>query len=351
LDGERTWEMVDDLAKLEAEPIQNITQSEARQQKIDDLTPLEVEPQQEMDDLAQLEMEHIAYVAQLEAQRQREIDDFALAMDLDLAQRDAELQLGQRLKNMALDDLAIATAMAAAEATGMGLVADSFQCPSCYEEVPPMEGLYMSPTKDGCNHAMCRLCFTRLISGQIEAKELCLCPLCPATSPSSIPGWLIRRELGEAAAADLVGIEQLHLNQVESGDMRLWQCPVPDCPNRLCVRSDWDPTHVNDAARVIHCDSCNKWICVRCNVEEHLGYSCGQYDSWRKANDSVEQAFAEMLRNGLIKPCPNCSAPIQKTEGCNFMSCEICKSPNKMCWETGKARYGTDNCGGGHNCH
>mmetsp|Transcript_98153 Transcript_98153/g.280958 ORF Transcript_98153/g.280958 Transcript_98153/m.280958 type:complete len:91 (+) Transcript_98153:891-1163(+) len=44
-------------------------------------------------------------------------------------------------------------------------------------------------------------------------------------------------------------------------------------------------------------------------------------------------------------------APILKTAGCNFMTCSSCNSPDKMCWETGKRRYGKDNCGGGHSCH
>ena len=134
----------------------------------------------------------------------------------------------------------------------------------------------------------------------------------------------------------------------------------------------------------------------------------------QEENDAAESSFKEMMAGDspIIKPCPNCQvsgvagwwgrarvipvwtsidkcaracavrrreralavvrlraprelhvppltsclhhtrkAPILKTAGCNFMSCSSCNSPDKMCWETGKRRYGEDNCGGGHSCH
>merc|ERR1712107_267988 len=111
-----------------------------------------------------------------------------------------------------------------------------------------MEGVRMSPTKDGCDHATCRACFARLISSQIQRKEPCVCPLCPPSSPNAIPGWLIRLELGEELASQLPAIEQIHLAQADGGALKLWQCPTPDCTMRFCVATDWNPLHLTMSA-------------------------------------------------------------------------------------------------------
>lgn len=108
---------------------------------------------------------------------------------------------------------------------------------------------------------------------------------------------------------------------------------------------------LTDAERVVSCSSCKKQICVLCNVEEHAGWSCAAFGRWKQENESGGQAYADMVAGGLIKPCPNCAAPILKDDGCNFMSCPTCNDEDRMCWVTGKKRYGPHGCGGGHNCH
>lgn len=246
-------------------------------------------------------------------------------------------------------DAAIAAVAAEAEADEAGLVAETFECACCFEEVPPLEGVRMSPMR--CDHMMCLGCFKRYASAQIENKDLCRCPLCPAATAHLVPGWLIQRTLGKEAGDANSSNEQIHLNQVDGGKLSWWQCPTPDCRNRQLLPEDWEPSRVPDSERVVDCAGCGKRICLRCNVEEHAGYSCEQFEEWRRANASADTSYAALLQSGLIKPCPNCAAPILKTEGCNFMTCTSCKSPNGMCWETGKARWGPNGCGGGHQCH
>jgi len=250
-----------------------------------------------------------------------------------------------------LDDEVLAEEVAKAFADEDGFAVEAFECQCCFDDVPEMTGLQMSPGSQGCDHVLCPECFKRMISGQIENKELCTCPLCPATSPSVVPSWLVLRVLGGEMAARLSAIEQIHLEKADEGRLRLWQCPTPDCQNRQGVDQDWDPEHVPDGERIVDCPCCQKRICVRCNVEEHSGFTCQQFREWRQANDSTEQSYAEMMQQGLIKPCPNCASPILKTEGCNFMTCPTCNDPDRMCWQTGLKRYGPHGCGGGHNCH
>jgi hypothetical protein len=247
------------------------------------------------------------------------------------------------------EDLAQEAGVAYANEVGTAL--DAFECQCCFEDVPEMTGLQMSPGAVGCDHNLCPDCFKRMITGQIENKEPCTCPLCPATRPSIVPSWLVRQVLGDEMAGQLSIIEQIHLGQADGGQLRLWQCPIPDCTNRHVIDDDWDPERVPDGQRIVDCGCCNKRICIRCNVEEHSGFTCEQFRVWRQANDSAEQSYGKMMEDGLIKPCPNCNAPILKNEGCNFMTCPTCNDPDRMCWQTGKKRYGPHGCGGGHNCH
>lgn len=262
-----------------------------------------------------------------------------------------QVDISWMFQNPTLSDEQMAQEIGATFVNESGIVLEAFQCQCCFEDVPETTGLQMSPGANGCDHALCPECFERMISGQIDKKEPCTCPLCPATSPSLVPGWLVRRVLGEEMAAKLSTIEQVHLGQADGGQLRLWQCPTPDCTNRLIMDDNWDAAQVPDAQRVVKCECCKKRICFRCNVEEHEGFTCQKFREWRQANDSSEQSYVEMTQQGLIKPCPNCAAPILKNEGCNFMTCPTCNDPNRMCWQTGKKRYGPTGCGGGHNCH
>jgi len=442
-----------------------------------------------------------------------------------------------------------------------GLVAEAFECSCCMDDVEAYAGIRCAPGHPECEHKMCSGCFARLVEGQIEKKESLVCPLCPANRPAQIPSWLAGLVVGEQAQAQLVEIEQLHLSQVGGGTLRLWQCPTPDCQNRLALDPDWDariavkrqvfgvglppseargattqtraigarrlaplgpgpalfgpgpaalgpgrrlgggpaalaalfgpevpppveprpevpqkvpdtaftastqrPTHCAHSARLHHtagwlpfgeetgwlevdlgedvrllglaiqggflgtvsirprydvdwtpcsyvvphtqdpdhivdiecspvaarflrfdaeefigeaglrfevyvtdapegvsplseqervvcCTACEKKICVRCMVEDHAGITCEAFARWKAENESGDSAYADMVAQGLIKPCPNCNAPILKTEGCNYMTCVTCNDRHGMCWETGKKRYGPTGCGGGHNCH
>lgn len=108
---------------------------------------------------------------------------------------------------------------------------------------------------------------------------------------------------------------------------------------------------LTEQERVVSCTACGKKICVLCMVEDHAGLTCEAFARWKEENESGDRAYADMVAEGLIKPCPNCNSPILKNEGCNYMTCPTCNDPNGMCWQTGKKRYGPDGCGGGHNCH
>lgn len=302
--------------------------------------------------LAERVANRIAIDAALAADRAEDDGDEVLCVSSDAALAAALATPAPSHRPDSNDDAEIAAVEAQKEADKAGLVAKAFKCPCCMEQVEPLEGVYMSlPANGNCSHMMCVICFRRYASGQIEKKELCRCPICPAAGAHVVPGWIIGQVLGPEAAHANDENEQIHLNQVDGGQISLWHCPTPDCTNQHLLPDGWDRTAIPDDARLLHCEGCGKRICIRCEAEDHVGFSCEQFVEWRKANASAETSYAELLNSGLIKPCPNCAAPILKAAGCNFMTCSSCKCKNGMCWQTGKARWGPKGCGGGHQCH
>eukprot|EP01113_Clastostelium_recurvatum_P008481 TRINITY_DN14013_c0_g2_i1.p1 TRINITY_DN14013_c0_g2~~TRINITY_DN14013_c0_g2_i1.p1 ORF type:complete len:369 (-),score=23.33 TRINITY_DN14013_c0_g2_i1:23-1129(-) len=78
-------------------------------------------------------------------------------------------------------------------------------------------------------------------------------------------------------------------------------------------------------AVVGRCASCLHHWCLRCQEEPHEGQSC------ETGTKSLVQLHAWFSTNkDFVKRCPNCKVYIEKSSGCNHMSCGSCKF--KFCW-------------------
>merc|ERR1712048_533836 len=133
------------------------------------------------------------------------------------------------------------------------IVPEAFECLCCMDDVPPMAGLRICPMPKpmGCDHSMCKECFKRLVSGQVDKKEACVCPMCPDSRASMIPTWLVCRVLGKETAAAMAEIEQSHLGQANEGKIKLWQCPSPDCKNQMVLPRWWEHSKITDKRRLV----------------------------------------------------------------------------------------------------
>jgi len=58
----------------------------------------------------------------------------------------------------------------------------------------------------------------------------------------------------------------------------------------------------------------------KCGGVLHEGQSCSEVQR-AKADAKMKKMLDDSLRDGTMKPCPNCHVPIYKTEGCNHMTC------------------------------
>merc|ERR1712217_397865 len=82
--------------------------------------------------------------------------------------------------------------------------------------------------------------------------------------------------------------------------------------------------------RHLVCLKCNLDFCSLCGNKwndrktSHMGKSCIEHSSYLP-----EKCAAEIRWTGA-KPCPGCGVPIQRSMGCNHMTCTQCR--REWCW-------------------
>ncbi|KAF7323225.1 RBR-type E3 ubiquitin transferase [Mycena chlorophos] len=164
---------------------------------------------------------------------------------------------------------------------------DGTHCPICHDEV-------VHPVLLGCNHSYCLDCFRHYISTAADALPLnCLGNEATCNVPIALP--VIERFLSPAHFQEL--LETAYRRYIEQHPVEFKYCKTAD-------------------------------FCPACDEEGHEGMSC---DDRRLQNDPGEQERRNVVwavQNG-IKRCPACSVWLEKTEGCNHMTC---KCGAHICW-------------------
>lgn len=80
---------------------------------------------------------------------------------------------------------------------------------------------------------------------------------------------------------------------------------------------------------VVTCLKCQQTTCFKHRIVWHTDMSCEQYDIL-KSQPSENSATSKWLEM-FTKQCPQCQWHIQKSEGCDHMTCRHCK--HEFCWE------------------
>jgi len=164
-----------------------------------------------------------------------------------------------------------------------------------------------------CGHSWCHGCLIRYLLAAIDTKSFPLtCLGKEGKCGDAIPLTIARTHLSQSDFDALVDAAFDHYIHCHPDEFRY--CPTPDCTQ--IYRPGAPET-------VLQCPSCLLRICPNCHIEAHDGFDCPE-------KDGGHNLFKEWMKNHDVKPCPGCKVPIERTEGCNHMTCTMCKT--HICW-------------------
>jgi ariadne-1 len=185
-----------------------------------------------------------------------------------------------------------------------------FRCRICCDDVS-MSTMFSL----GCDHFFCRPCYAEYLKQLISDGPSCVhavCPehLCKQSVPQSVITQLVSPEVSEKYRIYLTR------NFIDKSKKMRW------CPNAGCEK-----VAVGSGITNVLC-SCGKPFCFKCGEEAHDPCSCDQLGHWLLKCSNESETANWILAN--TKKCPECNARIEKNQGCNHMSCKLCK--HEFCW-------------------
>lgn len=200
-------------------------------------------------------------------------------------------------------------------------------CPVCWTTAE-------NPLKVGCGHVYCHDCFENFCQSAVgngQSGIRCLADEGACNALFSL------QELQDCLSS--LTFEELLASAVTSHvksrpDEFCW-CPTPDC------QTIYRPTS-QEPPKLFSCRGCSKTICSSCNVDHH-GKSCAEHKYITSgAAADADRNFDKVKKQLGIKDCPRCKTSIQKSDGCNHMTCSACKA--HICWVCLEAFNGSKPC-------
>jgi hypothetical protein len=172
------------------------------------------------------------------------------------------------------------------------------------------------PLETSCGHTYCTACFDSQASSTSDFPICCLGDSGACNAPFALPE--LRRLLAGHTFETL--LETSLTTFIRSHPKQVQYCSTPDCSRFYRVSQE-------SAAIVFDCDHCLTSICTACHTGAHDQVSCADAKAGRDGTD----AFAQWKNSNDVRDCPACAAPIQKSEGCNHMTCRSCGA--HICWQ------------------
>ena len=186
------------------------------------------------------------------------------------------------------------------------------ECMICYETLDDGASYRVAC----CGHAYCPECVENKIKVSVNDKQFPL--TCDSEGCSESFVWKDFEKTAKDPKALRSLVEASIDHYTTSNPDKVKHCLTPDCGAIYAVSSDGRP---------FTCYGCQTEICTTCHVQYHQGLTCAMYQSEKKDSGSVTE-YLEQNKN--TKRCPKCRVLIEKIEGCNHMTCKMCRA--HMCW-------------------
>ncbi len=159
-----------------------------------------------------------------------------------------------------------------------------------------------------CKHRFCIDCCKEMLRQQIKSNQLekliCLSYGCG----SRVDSVQIKRIFSDDEPEIVEKFNVFRQRRLLDGNPLVRFCTQPDCTGFM-EASSLD-------AKKMSCPTCSHAICFRCRENWH-GY-------FTSCEDAMEAQFNFGEGVDRIILCPMCRTKIQRTEGCNHMTCAFC---------------------------
>ncbi|KAJ0026965.1 hypothetical protein NQD34_017965 [Periophthalmus magnuspinnatus] len=175
-----------------------------------------------------------------------------------------------------------------------------------------------------CGMAVCEECLRLYVSSQVRmAKAFVSCPS-PECSGFLEEGLLLSLLTSEEVARYRYFLE---LSQLDSSTK-----PCPQCNHFTSLKNN--TPNRSEHKYKIQCESCQFLWCFKCHAPWHNGLKCREY----RKGDKLLRTWASVIEHGQrnAQKCPQCKIHIQRTEGCDHMTCAQCNT--NFCYRCGE-RY------------
>ncbi|XP_034556149.1 probable E3 ubiquitin-protein ligase RNF217 [Notolabrus celidotus] len=175
-----------------------------------------------------------------------------------------------------------------------------------------------------CRKPVCDECLKLYVSPQVRiAKSFIVCPI------HECSGYLDEAlVVSHLAAEELAKYRYfLELSQLDSSTK-----PCPKCSQFTSLK---EQNHNRSEHKYkIQCSNCQFVWCFKCHAPWHNGLKCREY----RKEDKLLRTWANVVEHGQrnAQKCPRCKIHIQRTEGCDHMTCTQCNT--NFCYRCGE-RY------------
>ncbi|KAM0254464.1 hypothetical protein ACHAQJ_006746 [Trichoderma viride] len=178
-----------------------------------------------------------------------------------------------------------------------------------------------NPVHTPCKHVYCAACFEDLCFAGVNSGPCIRCQGDAGKCGDVVLLTELRTHLSSAALEDI--LETALTTHITRNLNDLQYCPTPDCGQMY--RGVNPPGHNNGVAGtgespLFICPAYFVAVCTACNIS-HDGLTCDEHRDHASGAYKALQAAKEKLG---IKDCPKCGIMIEKTFGCNHMTCSVC---------------------------
>ena len=182
------------------------------------------------------------------------------------------------------------------------------ECPVCLDDFAPSQ-----LTDAGCGHRICLTCWRDYMSDAVktEGRNVATTSHCPMSECQHRLDEVHWRSL---AAPDVYAkYEQFLVRSFIALSSDFVWCPKDGCDRAI---------HYAGERSDILCPGCAYFFCRLCEQPAHAPCTCREASQWRTDKNSLQNAATRRLLMRDYKRCPGCSVYLQRTEGCNHMTCK-----------------------------